>query len=58
MKFDEFFSNLYLGQIQALYSLCSINPLGFVDESSFILIKFHSEGEPEASICCVAKDSK
>jgi hypothetical protein len=23
-----------------------------------LLIKYHPEGKPEASICCVAKDSK
>ena len=42
---------------RTFYSLCSINPLGFADESPILLIKFHPEGEPEASICCVAKGS-
>jgi len=42
MKFDEHF----------------INPLGYADDNHLFIIKFHPSGEPEASICCVAKDSK
>jgi len=31
---------------------------GKKDNGPFYLINFHPSGEPEASICCVAKDSK
>jgi hypothetical protein len=32
--------------------------IGKKDDGEFYLINFHPSGEPEASICCVAKDSK
>jgi len=31
---------------------------GKKDDDGFYLINFHPLGEPEAFICCVAKDSK
>ena len=32
--------------------------MGKKDDDRFYLINFHPSGEPEASICCVAKGSK
>ena len=32
--------------------------IGKKDNDGFYLINFHPSGEPEAFICCVAKDSK
>ncbi len=32
--------------------------IGKKDNGGFYLINFHPSGEPEAFICCVAKDSK
>ena len=34
------------------------NSMGKKDDDRFYLINFHPSGEPEASICCVAKGSK